>query len=69
MSREKRVPINPEAREHTVAAKLKIQVVSHLYINDTQEALISSLELALIEYLNCDDGRVFHRTERYLYEN
>jgi hypothetical protein len=52
-------------RERTVAAKLKIQVISYLYVNDTQEALISSLELALIEYLNCDDGRVLHRTERW----
>jgi len=48
-----------------MAAKLKIQVISYLYVNDTQEALISSLELALIEYLNCDDGRVLHRTERW----
>jgi hypothetical protein len=49
--------------EHTVAAKLKIQVVSYLDINNTQEALISSLELALIEDLNCNDGRVLYFTE------
>ena len=52
-----------------MAAKLKIQVISYLYVNDTQEALISSLELALIEYLNCDDGRVFHHTKKLVIEN
>ena len=60
---------NSKGGERTMAAKLKIQVVSYLYVNDTQEALISSLELALIEYLNCDDGRVLHRTERLVIEN
>jgi hypothetical protein len=55
---------NPEAGEHTVTTKLtgKVQIIGHFYINGTQKALISSLELALIEYLNCDDGRVLHRT-------
>lgn len=51
---------NSKNRERTVAAKLKIQVISYLYVNDTQEALISSLEFALIEYLDCDDGRILH---------
>jgi hypothetical protein len=48
-----------------VAAKLKIQVIRYLYIHDTQEALIPSLELALIEDLNCDDRRVLYHTERW----
>jgi hypothetical protein len=52
-----------------VAAKLKIQVVRYLYINYTQEALISSLELALIEDLNCDDGGVLYHTETLVIEN
>jgi hypothetical protein len=55
---------NSKARR-TVVAKLKIQVISYLYVNDTQEALISSVERAMIEYLNCDDGRVLHHTERW----
>jgi hypothetical protein len=65
VGRERGGGSDSKAGERTMAAKLKIQVIRYLYVNDTQEALISSLELALIEYLNGDDGRVLHRTERW----
>jgi len=48
---------------HTVTIKLKIHMISYLYIDDTQEALISPLELALIEDLYCDNGRILDHTE------
>jgi hypothetical protein len=54
---------NPEAGEHTVTTKLKVQIISYFYVNDTQKALISSLELALIEYLSCDNGRIVYHTD------
>ena len=41
-----------------MTAKNQVENVGHLDIHDAQEALISSLELALVEDLNCDDGRV-----------
>jgi hypothetical protein len=47
----------------TMTTKLKIQMISYLYIDDTQEALISPLELALIEYLYCDNGGILDHTE------
>lgn len=46
-----------------MTTKLKIQMISYLYIDDTQEALISPLELALIEYLYCDNGGILDHTE------
>jgi hypothetical protein len=49
---------------HTMAAKLKIQIISYLYVDDTQKTLISSLELALIEDLHGDDGRILDGAER-----
>lgn len=48
---------------HTMTAKLKIQMISNLNIDDTQESLISPLELALIEDLYCDNGRILDHTE------
>lgn len=45
-----------------MTTKLKIQVIGYLYIDDTQEALISPLELALIEDLYCDNGRILDYT-------
>ena len=49
---------------HTMAAKLEIQIISYLYVDDTQKTLISSLELALIEDLHGDDGRILDGAER-----
>lgn len=54
---------NNEAGEHTVTTKLKLQVIGYLYINDTQKALISSFRPALVEYLNCDNGRIIHHAK------
>jgi len=48
---------------HTMTTKLKIQMISYLNIDDTQEALISPLELALIEDLYRNNGRILDRTE------
>jgi hypothetical protein len=47
-----------------MAAKFKIQMIGYLYIDDTQETLVSSFELALIKDLHCDDGRILDRAER-----
>jgi hypothetical protein len=47
---------------HTMTAKLEIQVLRCLDIDDTEEALISSLELALVKNLNCNNGSIFDRT-------
>jgi len=47
-----------------MAAKLEIQIISYLYVDDTQKTLISSLELALIEDLHGDDGRILDGAER-----
>ena len=47
----------------TMTVKLKIQMISYLYIDDTQETLVSSFELALIEYLHCHDRRILDRAE------
>ena len=49
---------------HTMAAKLEIQIISYLYVDDTQKTLISSLELALIKDLHGDDGRILDGAER-----
>jgi hypothetical protein len=41
---------------HTVPTKLEIDGVAGSDVDDTQKALVPSLELALIENLDGDDG-------------
>jgi hypothetical protein len=36
-------------------AKLKVQHVAHTDVDDAEKPLIPPLELALIEYLDCND--------------
>ena len=45
-----------------MTAKLEIQVLRCLDIDDTEKALISSLELALVKDLNRNNGRIFDHT-------
>jgi hypothetical protein len=43
-------------------------MIGYLNIDDTQETLVSSFELALIKDLHCDDGRILDRAERLTIE-
>jgi len=43
-----------------MTAKLEIQHIAHADVDDTQKALISSLKLALVEYLDSNDGVLHH---------
>ncbi len=45
-----------------MTAELQIQIAAHLYVDYTQKALIPSLELALIEDLNGNDGGILDHT-------
>ena len=40
-----------------MSAQLKIQYIADSHVDNTQKALILPFELALVEYLNCNDGR------------
>jgi len=42
----------------TVGTKFQVQDFADLYVDYTEEALIASFELALIEYLHGDNGGV-----------
>ena len=43
-----------------MAAQLQIKNVAHADVDDTEETLVPSLELALVEDLYGYDRRVFH---------
>lgn len=47
--------------ERTVAAKLEIEDVRDLNVDDAKKALVPPLELALVKDLDRNNGRVFHR--------
>jgi hypothetical protein len=42
----------------------KVQNIADFDVDNAEEALIPPLELALIEYLDCDDGGVLDGTVR-----
>lgn len=46
-----------------MSTQFQIQHIADSYINHTQEALIPSLELALVKDLNSNDRRVFDRSD------
>ena len=46
-----------------MSTQLEINMIPHAKIDDTKEALVSPLKLALVEDLYSNDGRVFHRPD------
>ena len=49
-------------RQLTMATKLEVEDIPHANVDDTQETLVPTLELALVEDLHCDDGGLFDGT-------
>ena len=41
--------------------EFEIQDIANPYVHHTQKALVSSLKLFLVEYLNCHDRGVLHK--------
>ena len=41
----------------TLAVEFQVKYITNSHVDNTQKALISPLELALIKYLNCNNGR------------
>jgi len=50
--------------QRTMSSEFEIENVADFDVDDTQEALISTLELPLVEDLDGDDGRVLDRAEK-----
>jgi len=46
-----------------MTAQLQVKNVADTNIDHTEEPLVPSLKLALVEYLDGDHGRVFDRAE------
>ena len=49
-----------------MATKLEVEDIPHANVDDTQEALVPTLELALVEYLDGNDRVFLHGAGRTL---
>lgn len=46
-----------------MSTQLQVQYIADSHINDTKKSLVSSFELALVEYLHGDNGGVLDSAE------
>lgn len=59
------ITVSAEPNERrTMTVQSKVQNIADFDVDNAEEALIPPLELALIEYLDCDDGGVLDGTVR-----